>query len=303
MRSRNSRQQKTASPSDATSRRPSQSILISLAICVFLFAIVWIVFAKTLHYDFLNYDDDHYVYANPKITNGLTLAGIQWAFTHVQVGNWHPLTTMSHMLDCQVYGLEPWGHHLTNVLLHGLAAILLFFALQKLTTGNKSSGTVAALYERRPEESKVSSAVIDRRYSFWASAFVAALFAIHPLRVESVAWISERKDVLSGVFFMLTLLAYARYAQSERFSIGWYLSVLVLFALGLMCKPTLVTLPFILLLLDYWPLSRIRSAKGEELSGKSEGERSQRSVVRGQSSVVPLPWSVVRGRWSVVRGP
>jgi protein O-mannosyl-transferase len=125
------------------------------------------------------------------------------------------------MLDCQLFGLQPWGHHLANILLHAAAVILLFLALWRLTC------------------------------NLWASAFVAALFAIHPLRVESVAWIAERKDVLSGVFFALTLLAYARYARKNVFSLSRYTTVLVLFALGLMCKPTLVTMPFVLLLLDY----------------------------------------------------
>lgn len=135
------------------------------------------------------------------------------------------------MLDCQLYGLQPWGHHLTNVLLQSAAAILLFLALWTLTG------------------------------ACWPSAFVAALFAIHPLRVESVAWIAERKDVLSGVFFMLTLWAYARYVRSPRFSGGRYSVVIGFYAMGLMCKPTLVTVPFVLLLLDYWPLQRfVRSA-------------------------------------------
>ncbi|MGH8092581.1 MAG: tetratricopeptide repeat protein [Chthoniobacterales bacterium] len=203
---------------------------ISAGICVFLVAIVWAVFGQTLEYTFLNYDDDDYVYANPNITRGLTSGGLRWAFTHVHANNWHPLTTLSHMLDCQLYGLQPWGPHLSNVLLHAAAAILLFLVLRNLT------GTL------------------------WRSAFVAVLFAIHPLRAESVAWISERKDVLSGVFFMLTLWSYGRYARSERHSSGRYLTVLVFFALGLMCKPTLVTLPFVLLLLDYWPLQRLPTA-------------------------------------------
>ena len=144
------------------------------------------------------------------------------------------------MLDCQLYGLQPWEHHLTNILLHAAAAILLFLALWRLTS------------------------------KLWASAFVVALFAIHPLRVESVAWVAERKDVLSGVFFMLTLLTYARYARSDRFSLGRYAAVLVFFALGLMCKPTLVTVPFVLLLLDYWPLGRCKEqrVKGRVQSGQ-----------------------------------
>src|SRR5438477_1541802 len=198
-------------------------------VLVFLAIIVWVAFGQALRHDFLGYDDQRYVIQNAWVTNGLTPGGIKWAFTHVHASNWHPLTTISHMLDCQLYGLQPWGHHLTNILLQAAAAILLFFALRKLTG------------------------------DLWPSLLVATVFAVHPLRVESVAWVAERKDVLSGVFFMLTLWAYARYARSDRFSWGRYTKVLVLFALGLMCKPTLVTLPFVLLLLDYWPLHRVRS--------------------------------------------
>jgi tetratricopeptide (TPR) repeat protein len=253
-----------------------------------LAGIVLFVFWPTLGAGFLNYDDNDYVYENPKITAGLTFAGIGWAFTHFHASNWHPLTTISHMLDCQVYGLQPWGHHLTNVLLHATAAILLFRALLRLTSG---AGT-----QQSTLNSQLRTIVIDRRYSFWANGFVAALFAIHPLRVESVAWIAERKDVLSGVFFMLTLLAYANYARSEHRSIGKYLLLLFAFALGLMCKPTLVTVPFVLLLLDYWPLRRWqeagsweRGAKSEAPSGKSKG----RTPSASQHFSVSAFWTLV----------
>src|SRR5438093_2173064 len=224
------RPKKTLGP-DPTERRSSPTHggrVVTGILSIFLVVIVWIAFGRALNHDFVGYDDQSYILRNPRVTNGLTLDGIQWAFTHVHVTNWHPLTTISHMLDCQLYGLQPWGHHLTNILLHTAAAILLFLALRQLTG------------------------------SFWPSLLVAALFAVHPLRVESVAWVSERKDVLSGVFFMLTLWAYARYARGNVRSSFWYMTVTVLFALGLMCKPTLVTLPFVLLLLDYWPLGRVR---------------------------------------------
>lgn len=194
-------------------------------LCVLLAALTWTVFGQTLKYGFVNYDDNTYVYDNDIIKGGLTLEGIKWAFTHVHSGNWHPLTSMSHMLDCQLYGLNAGGHHFTNVILHTIAVILLFLLLRQMTG------------------------------ALWRSAFVAALFAIHPLRVESVAWVSERKDVLSGVFFMLTLIAYLYYTR-KPFSLLRYLSVGALFALGLMAKPMLVTLPFVLLLIDYWPLNR-----------------------------------------------
>src|SRR5881396_109434 len=195
-----------------------------LGVCFFLVAITWLVFGQTIRYDFVNYDDNEYVYANPAITSGLTPHGIIYAFSGRHARNWHPLTTLSHMLDCQLWGVRAGGHHFTNVVLHTIAVVLLFLALKQMTS------------------------------AIWQSAFVAALFAIHPLRVESVAWISERKDVLSAVFFMLTLGAYARYARSP--SLGRYLTMSILFALGLLSKSMLVTVPFVLLLLDYWPLER-----------------------------------------------
>jgi len=200
-------------------------------VCIFLAAITFAVFGQTLGHDFVNYDDDVYVCENPEVTRGLTLKGMIWAFTHVYAGNWHPLTWISHMLDCQFYGLNPGGHHLTNILLHTVTAILLFLVLRRMTG------------------------------ALWRSAFVAAVFAIHPLRVESVAWVAERKDVLSGVFFMLTLWAYVRYIEQSNVPGSklkvFYCLVLLFFALGLMSKPMLVTLPFVLLLLDYWPLNRV----------------------------------------------
>ena len=195
------------------------------------------VFGQTLGDDFINYDDQNYVYENTKITGGLNLAGIAWAFSHVHAQNWHPLTTISHMLDCQLYGLRAGGHHFTNVLLHTVAVLLLFAVLREMTG------------------------------ALWQSAFVAAMFAIHPLHVESVAWVAERKDVLSAVFFMLTLGAYVRYARAP--SIARYLAVAALLALGLMSKPMLVTLPFVLLLLDYWPLKRFAPATPAESKAKS----------------------------------
>jgi tetratricopeptide (TPR) repeat protein len=227
---------------------------LRLGICISLAVLTWVVFGQMLQDDFINYDDPRYVYENTNITNGLTIGGIAWAFTHIHSMNWHPLTTISHMLDCQLYGLKPGAHHFTNVLLHSIAAILLFLVLQRMTGGPSRTGSI------------------------WRSAFVAAVFAIHPLRVESVAWIAERKDVLSGVFFMLTLLTYFRYVRLP--SIGHYLTVIFMFALGLMCKPMLVTLPFVLLVLDYWPLKRVRSQKSEL--------RSQRNLLALVVEKLPL---------------
>jgi tetratricopeptide (TPR) repeat protein len=211
-------------------------------VCLFLVAITFVVFGQTLRHEFVNYDDDVDIYENPEVVRGLTFKGIVWAFTHVYAANWHPLTWISHMLDCQLYGLSPGGHHLTNILLHTATAILLFLVLRRMT------GAV------------------------WRSAFVAAVFAIHPLRVESVAWVAERKDVLSGVFFMLTIGAYVRYVR-HPWSPARYGLVMLLFALGLMCKPMLVTLPFVLLLLDYWPLGRVTGDKWQ-VTGEKKGKPS-----------------------------
>jgi len=197
---------------------------VSISVCIFLAALTWIVFGQTLGHDFVNYDDPRYVYENTKITSGLSIASIGWAFTHIHSENWHPLTTISHMLDCQLYGLRAGGHHFTNVLLHTISVVLLFLVFKQMT---------GALLR---------------------SAFVATLFAIHPLHVESVAWVAERKDVLSGVFFMLTLLAYVHHVRAP--SIRRYLTVALPFTAGLMSKSMLVTLPFVLLLLDYWPFQR-----------------------------------------------
>jgi protein O-mannosyl-transferase len=206
-----------------TGRRPAPRSHV-VSVYLFLAAITWLVFGQTVRHEFVNFDDHVYVYDNPLVAGGLNINGIVSAFTHPHARNWHPLTTVSHMLDCQLYGLNAGGHHFTSVALHTIAVLLLFRVL-RVTTG-----------------------------ALWPSAFVAALFAIHPLHVESVAWVSERKDVLSAVFFMLTLAAYVRYARAP--SPGRYFIVAMIFALGLMSKPMLVTVPFVLLLLDYWPLRR-----------------------------------------------
>ena len=186
---------------------------------------VGLAFGRAAGHDFVNFDDNVYVYDNPRVAAGLTADGIVWAFTGRHAANWHPLTWLSHMLDVQLFGLRPAGHHASSVLLHGLTAAFLFLALRSLTG------------------------------RLWTSAFAAALFALHPMRAESVAWVAERKDVLSGLFFALALGAYARYARRPS-SLPRYLAVVALFALGLMAKPMLVTLPLLLLVLDCWPLGR-----------------------------------------------
>lgn len=222
-----------------TSRDPVPARTLA-AIYLALTVLTWVVFGQTLAHPFVQYDDQDYVYENPDITPGLTSHGLVRAFLRPQVRNWHPLTTISHMLDCQLFGLNPAGHHFSSVLFHSLAAVLLFAVLREMTAAT------------------------------WRSAFVAAVFAIHPLRVESVAWVAERKDVLSALFFMLTLGAYAHYARQP--SIRRYLVIVLFFALGLMAKPMLVTLPLLLFLLDYWPLARVprgRSAWWRSIAEKS----------------------------------
>ncbi len=214
-------------------------LVLKFAICAALIAITWAVFGRTLGHEFVNFDDPNYVSENPQIHAGLNWQSIVWAFTHVHSHNWHPLTTMSHMLDWQLFGAKPGAHHFVNALLHSATAVLLFFLLAQLTRSPGRTGTI------------------------WSSAFVAAVFAIHPLHVESVAWISERKDVLSGLFFVLTLLAYLYYTRKPN--IARYLRVSILFACGLMAKPMLVTVPIILLLLDYWPLERFGKLSAKKL--------------------------------------
>ncbi|MGH7996288.1 MAG: tetratricopeptide repeat protein [Opitutaceae bacterium] len=197
-------------------------------VCTLLFGGTLLLYSRTAGFGFINLDDPVYVTENPMVRAGLSWAGVVWAFT-APSDYWHPLAWLSHMLDCQLYGLSAGGHHMTSVIWHALNAVLVFFVFRRLTGGA------------------------------WRSAFAAALFAWHPLRVESVAWIAERKDVMSGFFFLLTILAYARYAAARsagRPALRAYLLTLAGFAAGLMSKPMVVTLPCVLLLLDYWPLAR-----------------------------------------------
>jgi len=196
-------------------------------------------------YNYINYDDGVYVYENAYVKNGLTGAGLAWAFKTFHGGNWHPLTWLSHMLDCELFGLRPGMHHLINLLFHLANTLLLFLVFKKMT------GTM------------------------WRSAFAAAMFAVHPLHVESVAWIAERKDVLSTLFWISTIWAYARYAECPGFI--RYLLIMIFFILGLMAKPMLVTLPFVLLLLDYWPLGRLqlgRTASEPEICRRTDSALS-----------------------------
>jgi len=182
------------------------------------------IYCRICSYDFVIYDDPDYAYENPNIQAGITIHSIEWAFTAGHSANWHPLTWLSHMLDWQLFGNNAGGHHIVNLVFHIANTLLLFVILKQMTN------------------------------VLWPSAFMAALFALHPLHVESVAWVSERKDVLSTFFWLLTMWAYMRYVKYPN--VWRYLLVLLIFTLGLMAKPMLVTLPFVLLLLDYWPLER-----------------------------------------------
>lgn len=235
--------------------RPPLARWAAPVICILLALGTLLVFGQTLRHGFVDYDDQQYVCRNQHIAQGVTVEGVLWAFTKSHGSNWHPLTWLSHMLDCQLFGLAAWGHHFTSVVLHAAVAIILFLVLNRMTG------------------------------RLWPSAFAVALFAVHPLRVESVAWVSERKDVLSGLFFVLTLAAYARYAK-QQFSLVRYLPVLVLFALGLMAKPMLVTLPFLLLLLDYWPLGRWPSTAG--IRGAGPMPQGARAYARLVAEKMPL---------------
>ena len=218
----------------------------TLILCLLLAAGTLALYSRAAHAGFLGYDDDRYVVENPYVRAGLHWSTVTWAFTTFEQANWHPLTWLSHALDCQLFGLNPAKHHSINLLLHAANVMLLFLLLQRLTG-----------YTRR-------------------SLVVAALFAVHPVNVESVAWIAERKNVLCMFFFLLTLLAYQRYTR--RPGAVRYLGVAVLFAMALMSKPMAITLPFVLLLLDYWPLGKLRSReefndKDSQISGSVIGKK------------------------------
>jgi tetratricopeptide (TPR) repeat protein len=212
-----------------------RTLVINLALAALTVAVYW----QTVHYDFVYYDDPPYVTENARVRAGLTAAGARWAFTSADNGNWHPLTTLSNMLACELFGVDPAGHHLLNVVLH-VAATLVLFAMLHAATG----GT-------------------------WPSAFVAALFAVHPGHVESVAWVSSRKDVLSALFGLAAIWAYVAWARrGGKGGTARYLLALGLFAASLMSKPMFVTLPVLLLLLDYWPLGRLAGAAAGPLPAR-----------------------------------
>jgi tetratricopeptide (TPR) repeat protein len=261
-----------------------------LSICLLLAALTILAFLPIGGCDFINFDDPAYVSENVHIQNGLTMEAIRWAFTTSYQANWHPLTWMSHMLDVQIFGLIPRWHHLTNLFFHIANTILLFL--------------IFCLMTKAP----------------WKSAFVAALFAIHPLHVESVAWVAERKDVLSTFFWMLTIGAYIHYVEHRTedggqrtgvfrlpSSVFRYSAVLTFFVLGLMAKPMLVTLPFVLLLLDFWPLQRfdklgrqILTEENKSLPGNKGKKKS--SGAKGLSGVGQVQKTEMhRYRWASIR--
>ncbi len=215
--------------------------LVIMGLSILILSVYW----QVGDYSFIGLDDDFYVFKNPYVQRGLVKEGVAWAFTTFYSGIWHPLTWLSHMSDVQLFGLDAGWHHRMNVLYHLFNTGLLFIVLWQMTGG------------------------------LWRSAFVAALFGVHPLHVESVAWVAERKDVLSTLFWILTMGAYLRYTR--RPCVKRYLSVLVFFAIGLMCKPMLITLPFVLLLLDWWPLRRL-----------GQGTLSVREVSRAVWEKIPL---------------
>ena len=220
----------------------------------------WAIYYPVKDFDFINFDDPGYVFENPYVSQGLTWEGVKWSLTTGEQSNWHPLTWWSHMLDSELYGVEyAGGHHITNVWLHVVNSVLVFILWQRMTA------------------------------AFWRPLFVAAIFALHPLHVESVAWVSERKDVLSACLGLASLIAYAEYAGHRRGNV-WLVITGICLALGLMAKPMLVTLPFVMLLLDIWPLQRWKLFTND-VSGETttvrQPQRSRKKKTRRNESVVP----------------
>ena len=224
-------------PSQTTGlKRPDLVILLGLAVMTLG------IYAQLIGHQFITLDDPTYIRENPNVNRGVTLAGLAWAFTTFHAANWHPLTWISHMIDCQLFGTNAGRHLLVNTLIHAANTLLIFYFLLRTT------------------------------HARWTSALVAALFALHPLHVESVAWASERKDTLSTFFGLLSLIAYVRYAEAR--SISRYAWVVITLALGLLAKPMLVTWPFVMLLLDYWPLQLTTRGPSTSLGMTAENLRN-----------------------------
>jgi len=234
----------------------SPRLRMDLVVCLLLATVTFFTYWQVKNYSFVNYDDDYYITDNLRVQKGISVESLKWSFTTTYYFNWHPLTWISFLIDIQLFGLDPGAFHLTNVFFHIANTLILFLVLRTMTG------------------------------KIWQSAFVAALFALHPLHVESVAWVSERKDVLSTFFWLLTMLSYAWYIKrpyyQENSGIFRYLLVMVCFLLGLLAKPMLVTLPFVLLLLDYWPLKRLDKT---QLSFKKKNQML--------SVALPLIWEKV----------
>ena len=215
-------------------------------ICIFLIVATFCVYSQVQDHEFINFDDGLYITNNLNVQAGLTSESVKWAFTTMDTEDWSPVNWLSHILDYQLYGLNPKGHYLTNLFLHIANALILLLVLSRMTG------------------------------KLWQSAFVAAIFAFHSLNVESVAWLAERKNVLSTLFWLMTMWAYIHYA--EKPTVKRYGLVFLFFAMGLMSKPMLVTLPFVLLLLDYWPLRRLKFGQergNNEISEKNTAKRSE----------------------------
>src|SRR5438874_761493 len=235
----NGRTPKTSEVSGVpTFERPDLLILLGLAVVTFG------IYAQVIGHRFITLDDLSYIEGNPMVNRGVTLRGLAWAFTTFHEANWHPLTWIAHMIDSQLFGMIAGGHLLVNALIHAANTLLLFWLLLRTT------------------------------HARWSSALVAALFALHPLHVESVAWASERKDTLSTFFGLLSLISYTRYAEAP--SIRRYACTAVTLALGLLAKPMLVTWPFLMLLLDYWPLGRFAAVIPSEVEAATQPPQAAR---------------------------
>jgi uncharacterized membrane protein YqjE len=234
-----------------------------LIICLLLIIATFMAFWQVTRCDFTNFDDPEYVTDNGQVQDGLTVEGILWACTTGHAANWHPLTWISHMVDVELFGLQPGWHHLTSLLFHLASTLLLFLVLHRMTQ------------------------------ALWRSAFVAALFALHPLHVESVAWVAERKDVLSTFFWMLTMGLYVSYVAKP--GLRRYLTLALCFALGLLAKPMLVTLPFVLLLLDYWPLQRLDQKKPPQKPLSRDKKKGKSGIPPAKAPVQPVDhWPLIR---------
>lgn len=260
-----------------------------LTLSALLAAAVLAVYAPVRHYDFIALDDAQYVRDNESINHGFSWSGVKWSFENIVSGNWHPVTMLSHMADCQIYGLSPGGQHFTNVLLHMANTVLLFWLLLAMNRRRMPAGTAALSAADSKAGTPKSETQSSSTVNLWPCALTAALFALHPLHVESVAWIAERKDVLSAFFALLTLLCYEKYVEKSRLQAGtakfFYVLALFLFSLGLMSKSMLVTLPFVMLLLDFWPLRRFSTLAAPK---PCKGEPVRHSFSDGGSTVQRL---------------